>query len=154
MDFENLIWIAAVLIYVASVILKKKRITERPEAADKPKKRPEWREKLDRYLVQIKQEIKTELEGAAAEKEIRREVTAAPAVFADAPKSRFEKEAVIEALKVSVDELPRETISVKPETEIEKSERPERASKFVIKDLRNAIIWSEILGPPVALRNH
>jgi hypothetical protein len=153
MDFENLIWIAAVLIYVASAILKKKRIAERPEAAGKPKKSPEWREKLDRYLALIKQEIKTELEGAAAEKEIRREVTAAPAVFAAAPKSRFEKEAVIEALKVSVDELPHETGSVKPETEIEKSEHPDRASKFVIKDLRNAIIWSEILGPPVALRN-
>lgn len=153
MDFESLIWIFAVLIYVVSAIVKKKRAALRPAAADKPKKSPEWKEKLARYLAKIKEEIKIKVEDAAAEKEIRREDKAAAAVIAEAPKSLREKEVFIEDLKLSAEDLSSETVAVKPKMEIEKTVRPGRAPEFVIKDLQKALIWSEILGPPVALRN-
>lgn len=153
MDIESLIWIAAVVIWAVSAILKKKRVASPPPAKNKSRKVPEWKEKLDQYLAQIRQELTTEPEEAAAVTEIHRAEKPLSAVIPDARKTRLERAARIESLERSAEDRFPETVLQKPETELEKTVRPEMVPEFVIEDLQKAIIWSEILGSPVALKH-
>ena len=158
MDFESLIWIIVVLIYVVSAILKKKRVAPTPEKADAGREPPGWKVKLDKYLSQVKQEIKTGLEDTSEEKELGWDKILGKKARSEAPEQPIAEDPVWEEVPIPVEKPSFETmrkviekaspVKTEPKTDV----FPAGVSGFSIKDLQNAVIWSEILGPPVALR--
>ncbi|MFC1829353.1 hypothetical protein ACFL0O_07070 [Thermodesulfobacteriota bacterium] len=162
MDFESLIWIVAVLIWVVSAVIKKKRAAPEPKEKAATKKRPEWREKLDGFLTQIKKQMQGELNDTPPTMEISRKEMETMGGFSEFLEKRAGKEPYYQDIELSADDIsyegmetvPEEPAPVDTEPEIEAPSRPESVLRYDIKDLRKAIIWSEILGPPVALKNH
>jgi len=57
MKFEHLIWIIIFLVYVASVIIKKVRAASKTSEKGIAKRLPEWKEKLNKFMSQLTQEI-------------------------------------------------------------------------------------------------
>lgn len=149
MKFEHLIWIVIFLIYVVSAVIKKKRATSKPGGQAVAKKLPEWREKLNKFLAQMQQQ--------AAGKE---DLLSDPGPLRD--EISFEEfEQVIE--KPPVPKTKPSMIKTKPAVKraqaeapglpvSEKKIRPDYMA-FGRQDLRKAVIWSEILAPPLALRD-
>ncbi len=141
MKFENLIWIVIFLFYVVSVIFKKMRAASKAGEKEIDKKRPEWKEKLDQFMSQVQQKARQEdaLEDLG----------------------RIRKEIADERIKETVDEPPLpEPKPVMVKARAERIEPVVSAKKmrtydleFGIQDLRKAVIWSEILAPPLALRD-
>ena len=160
MDFESLIWIVAVLIWVVSTVLKKKRVA--PESTEKAaaKKRPGWKEKLDRYLAQIKANMQAELDDTPPDTRISREEMKTVGGVSEFLEKRIEKEPYYQDIKLSADDISHEAMTAGPEEpapvytepETEAPFRPETILRYDIKDLQKAVIWAEILGPPVALK--
>jgi len=140
MKFENLIWII-ILVYVVSVIIKKGRAASKPGRNGIAKKLPEWKEKLNKFMSQVQQMAR---EGDTLEDPgpIRKEISSA----------RIEQ-------AIEKPPLPK----IKPAWVKADAERIEPAVsgkkilpkdlEFGVQDLRKAVIWSEILAPPLALRD-
>lgn len=57
MKFEHLIWIIIFLVYVASAIIKKVRDASKTSEKGIAKRLPEWKEKLNKLMSQVKQQI-------------------------------------------------------------------------------------------------
>jgi F0F1-type ATP synthase membrane subunit b/b' len=57
MKFEHLIWIIIFLVYLVTVILKRVYAASKTGDLGIAKRRSEWREKLDKYLSQARQEL-------------------------------------------------------------------------------------------------
>jgi hypothetical protein len=160
MDFESLIWIVAVLVWGVSAVLKKKRAAPKPKQAEAVKKRSGWKEKLDRYLAQVKANIQAELNDTPPETRISREEMKTVGGVSEFLEKRVEKEPYYQDIKLSADDIsygtmtagPEEPAPVYAEPETEAPFRPETVLRYDIKDLRKAVIWAEILGPPVALK--
>lgn len=141
MKFENLIWIVIFMVYVASIIFKKMRAASKAGEKEIDKKPPEWKEKLDQFMSQVQQMARQE----------------------DAPEDlgQIRKEIADERIKEAVEEPPLpepEPVLVKARAEsikpaVSVKEIRSEDLKFGIQDLRKAVIWSEILAPPLALRN-
>ena len=129
------------MVYVASIIFKKMRAASKAGEKEIDKKPPEWKEKLDQFMSQVQQMARQE----------------------DAPEDlgQIRKEIADERIKEAVEEPPLpepEPVLVKARAEsikpaVSVKEIRSEDLKFGIQDLRKAVIWSEILAPPLALRN-
>ena len=157
MKVENLIWVLIFLVYIVSVIIKKARAGSKDGKAGAAKSRSGWRAKLDKYLSRIKQEMEaSKKEGPGADtvwKELMQteEDTMEPARKETSPVAR---ESVIEKAtspktKPVFEKVAAESTIPAPYA---KEAQPNYFS-FGIQDLRKAVVWSEILAPPLALRD-
>ncbi len=169
MKFEDLIWVIIFLIYVVSVIWKKTRATSKAGKKGPAKRRPAWKEKLDKFISRVQQELE------AAKKEGSKKETGWERVL---PREDDEPELAMEEVALKRLEPIRKEISperVEPVIEKTPSPKikpalvdavPERMAPAVaekevlpedsgygIQELRKAVIWSEILAPPLALRD-
>jgi hypothetical protein len=141
MKSEYILWIVICLFFVVSVIIKKGRAASNTGEKEVAKKPPAWIEKLNKFVSQI-QEMDRQEE-----------------VFED-PGPGLE-ESYTDTIELVIDEPPLPKIKprrVKADTEglAPADSGKEILSKdmvYGIQDLRKAVIWSEILAPPLALRD-
>jgi hypothetical protein len=169
MKFEDLIWVIIFLLYVVSVIWKKTRAASKDGKKGPEKRRPAWKEKLDKFISRVQQELE------AAKKEGSKKETGWEKVL---PRKDDELELAMKEVALKELEPIRKEISpervepviekrpspkIKPAlvdavqermdpTAAEKEGMPED-SGYGIQELRKAVIWSEILAPPLALRD-
>jgi hypothetical protein len=149
MKFEHLIWIVIFLIYVVSVILKKVRTASKTGNQGVAKKLPGWREKLNKLKAQIQQQAAGQ-EDSFEDLEPGKE---------EVPFDNIEQVIEKPPLPKMKQSVPKRKPSVmkadakrlKPAVSVKKS-RPKDLG-FGIQELRKAVIWSEILAPPLALRD-
>ncbi len=141
MKFENLIWIIIFLVFVVSVIFKKVRAASKTSEKGIAKRLPEWKEKLNRFMSQVQQMAG---EGDTLEDlgPIRKEISSERIEQAiEKPPLPKIKPALVKADAESI------------EPAVSGKEILPKDLEFGIQDLRKAVIWSEILAPPLALRN-
>ena len=141
MKFENLIWIIIFLVYVVWLIIKKVRAASKTSEKRVAKRPPEWKEKLNKFMSQVQQ--------MAGE--------------GDTPEDLglIRKEISSERIKQAIEKPPLPKIKpalVKADAEsldpaVSGKEILPKDLEFGIQDLRKAVIWSEILAPPLALRD-
>jgi hypothetical protein len=141
MKFEHLIWIIIFLVFVMSVILKKVRAAPKTSEKGIAKRLPEWKEKLNKFMSQVQQMA---AEGDTLEDlgPIREEISSERIAQAiEKPSLAKIKPALVKADAESIEPA----VSGKEILPID--------LEFGIPDLRKAVIWSEILAPPLALRD-
>ena len=141
MKFEHLIWIIIFLVFVVSVIIKKVRAASKTSEKGIVKRLPEWKEKLNKFMSQAQQMAR---EGDTLEDlgPIRKEISS-------------------ERIEQAIEKPPLPKIKpalVKADAEgiepaVSGKEILPKDLEFGIQDLRKAVIWSEILAPPLALRD-
>ena len=149
MKSQNLILIIIILVYVVSVILKRVRAASKAGAKGTAKRRPEWKEKLDKYMTRVRQELEIAGQEDSGEESGWAEVLPRED---DQPEHAMQgTEAMVispqparKAVRSAVAERIKPPVSAK-------EVRPESLA-YGIQDLRKAVIWSEILAPPLALR--
>ena len=140
MKFETLIWVFIFLIYIISVLIKKARAASKGGGTGiKP---PSWKEKIENFLLQAqenvrKEEIPEEPAGEDSFPEIKEPLIAEP--------SRPETMVPARVARVKTAGIKKPGVSTKRSFSKDMS--------YGIKDLRKAVIWSEILAPPLALRD-
>ena len=149
MEIENLIGILIFLIFIVSVIRKKARAGSRDEKAGTAKSQFGWKAKLDKYLTRIKQEMEaSKREGPGADtvwEELMQSEETSPEI----------REPVIEKARSSTIEPVIRKVSAKStEPSACARETPSKDLSYGVQDLRRAVIWSEILAPPLALRDN
>ena len=141
MKFEHLIWIIIFLVFVVSVILKKVRAASKTSEKGIAKRLPEWKEKLNKFMSQVQQMAR---EGDTLEDlgPIRKEISSERIEQAiEKPPLPKIKPALVKADAESA------------EPAVSGKEILPKDLEFGIQDLRKAVIWSEILAPPLALRD-
>ena len=141
MKFEHLIGIIIFLVFVMFVILKKVRAAPKTSEKGIAKRLPEWKEKLNKFMSQVQQMAKEEdtLEDLGpTRKEISSERIEQAIEKPPLPKI---KPALVKADAESI------------EPAVSGKEILPKDLEFGIQDLRKAVIWSEILAPPLALRD-
>ena len=141
MKFEHLIWIIILLVFVVPVIIKKVRTASKTSEKGIAKRLPEWKEKLNKFMSQIQQMAR---EGDTLDElgPIRKEISS-------------------ESIEQAIEKPPLPKIKpalVKADAEsaepaVSGKEILPKDLEFGIQDLRKAVIWSEILAPPLALRD-
>lgn len=168
MDLESLLWIVVFLIYVASVFIKRIRRPAKAKKKAKPKTAGRWQEKLTAFQAGIQgkfgdfmEEVKRELE--ASKQKDSKEQTGWEKLFPpkeDEPDPVVEKTEPVEVPPEPIRKTVREEVALRWEDAVEKKE-PVVLEKepliedlaYGIQDLRRAVIWAEILAPPLALRD-
>jgi hypothetical protein len=158
MQFEYLIWIMIILVYVVfSVILKRVRAVLKAGGEGAVKKRPEWKEKLEAFLSKARQELKvTRQEGLKKEtgweKLLPREddelILTRRQISPERPKRDLEKPP-----SPKIKPAPVKTLVESVEPAVSGKKSLSKDLEYEIQDLRKAVIWSEILAPPLALRD-
>jgi hypothetical protein len=141
MKFEHLIWIIIFLVFVVSVIIKKGRAASKTSEKGIAKRLPEWKEKLNKFMSQVQQmagEGDTLEDLGPIRKEISSEII--EQVIEKPPLPKI-KPALVKADAESI------------EPAVSGKEILPKDLEFGIQDLRKAVIWSEILAPPLALRD-
>ena len=141
MKFEHLIWIIIFLVFVMFVILKKVRAAPKTSEKGIAKRLPEWKEKLNKFKSQVQQMAR---EGDTLEDlgPIRKEISSERIEQAiEKPPLPKIKPALVKADAESI------------EPAVSGKEILPKDLEFGIQDLRKAVIWSEILAPPLALRD-
>jgi hypothetical protein len=141
MKFEHLIWIVILLVFVMFVILKKVRAAPKTSEKGIAKRLPEWKEKLNKFRSQVQQMAR---EGDTLEDlgPIRQEISSKRIEQAiEKPPLPKIKPALVKADAESI------------EPAVSGKEILPKDLEFGIQDLRKAVIWSEILAPPLALRD-
>ena len=141
MKFEHLIWIIIFLVFVVSVIIKKVRAASKTSEKGIAKRLPEWKEKLNKFMSQIQQMAR---EGDPLDDlgPIRKEISSERIEQAiEKPPLPKIKPALVKADAESA------------EPAVSGKEILPKDLEFGIQDLRKAVIWSEILAPPLALRD-
>jgi len=141
MKSEYILWIVICLFYVVSVLVKRARAASNTDEKEGAKKPPAWIKKINKFVSQIQQMDRRE------------------DVFED-PEPIWEED-FSETIDLAIEEppLPRKRPSrVKahaegPETAVSGKEALSEDLVYGIEDLRKAVIWSEILAPPLALRD-
>ena len=141
MKFEHLIWIIIFLVFVVSVIIKKVRAASRTSEKGIAKRPPEWKEKLKKFMTQAQ---KMAREGDTLEDlgPIRKEISS------ERIEQAIEKPP-LPKIKPALVKADAEGI----EAAVSGKEILPKDLEFGIQDLRKAVIWSEILAPPLALRD-
>ena len=141
MKFEHLIWIIIFLVFVVSVIIKKVRGASKTSEKGIAKRLPEWKEKLNKFMSQI-QQMAGEGEPLEDLGPIRKEISS------ERIEQAIEKPPLpkIKPALVKVD-------AESTEPAVSGKEILPKDLEFGIQDLRKAVIWSEILAPPLALRD-
>jgi len=129
------------MIYVVSVLVKRARAASNTGQKEGAKKPPAWIEKLNKFVSQIQQTDRQE------------------EVFEDPDPGLEENYTDTTELTIEESPLP----EIKPLRVKMDTERPVPADSgkeilykdrvYGIQDLRKAVIWSEILAPPLALRD-
>ena len=156
MKFEYLILIIIFLVYVVSMVLKRVRAGSKSEERGVGRSHPGLQGKLDKFLSRIKAEIeaanpKGSNEETGWEEYLPQEEDDVSPVRDEPPPERIEP--VIEKKPV---------LKVRPAQAATVSERKKPVGggkiilpglEFGIQDLRKAVVWSEILAPPLALRD-
>jgi len=169
MKFEDLIWVIIFLIYVVSVIWKKTRAASKAGKKGPAKRRPAWKEKLDKFISRVQQELEAaKKEGSKKEtgweRVLPREDDEPELAMEEVALKRLEpirKEISSERIEKAIEKPPLPTIKpalVKADAEsiepaVSGKEILTKDLEFGIQDLRKAVIWSEILAPPLALRD-
>jgi len=141
MKFEHLIWIIIFLVFVVSVIIKKGRAASKTSEKGIVKRLPEWKEKLNKFMSQVQQMAR---EGDTLEDlgPIRKEISSERIEQAiEKPPLPKTKPALVKADAEGI------------EPAVSGKEILPKDLEFGIQDLRKAVIWSEILAPPLALRD-
>ena len=141
MKFEHLIGIIIFLVFIMFVILKKVRAAPKTSEKGIAKRLPEWKEKLNKFKSQVQQMAR---EGDTLENlgPIRKEVSSKRIEQAiEKPPLPKIKPALVKAGAESI------------EPAVSEKEILPKDLEFGIQDLRKAVIWSEILAPPLALRD-
>ena len=141
MKFENLIWIIIFLVYVVWLIIKKVRAASKPSGQGSVKRLPEWKEKLNKFMSQVQQMA---VEGDTLE-----------------DLGPIREESFSERIEQAIEKPPLPNIKpalVKADAEsmepaVSEKEILPKDLEFGIPDLRKAVIWSEVLAPPLALRD-
>jgi hypothetical protein len=157
MKFEHLIWIIIFLVYLVTVIFKRVSTASKIGGQGIAKRRPEWREKLDNFLSQARKELEiTKQEDSNKdtgwEKVLPREEDDLETIWEEIPLQTAGQ--VIEKtpspeIKPAVVKADAESIA----PAVSGKEIQSNDLGFGIQDLRKAVIWSEILAPPLALRD-
>lgn len=141
MKFEHLIWIIIFLVFVVSVIIKKVRAASKTSEKGIAKRLPEWKEKLNKFMSQV-QQMAGEGEPLEDLGPIRKEISSERIEQAiEKPPLPKIKPALVKADAESI------------EPAVSGKEILPKDLEFGIQDLRKAVIWSEILAPPLALRD-
>jgi len=141
MKFEHLIWIIIFLVFIVSVITKKVRAASKISEKGIVKRLPDWKEKLNKFMSQVQQMAR---EGDTPEDlgSIRGEIS-----------SRRIEQAIekppLPKIKPALVKVDAESI----EPAVSGKEILTKDMGFGIQGLRKAVIWSEILAPPLALRD-
>ncbi len=141
MKFEHLIWIIIFLVFVMFVILKKVRAAPKTSEKGIAKRHPGWKEKLNKFMSQVQQMAR---KGDTLEDlgPIRKEISSERIEQAiEKPPLPKIKPALVKADAESI------------EPAVSGKEILPKDLEFGIQDLRKAVIWSEILAPPLALRD-
>ena len=141
MKFEHLIWIIIFLVFVASVIIKKVRAASKTSEKGSAKVLSEWKDKLNKFMSQVQQmarggDILKDLEP------IRK------ALSFEGIEQVIEKPPVP---KIKPAFVKADAKSIEPA--VSGKEISSKDLELGIKDLRKAVILSEILAPPLALRD-
>jgi hypothetical protein len=124
-----------------SVIIKKVRAASKTSEKGIAKRLPEWKEKLNKFMSQVQQMAR---EGDTLEDlgPIRKEISSERIEQAiEKPPLPKIKPALVKADAESI------------EPAVSGKEILPKDLEFGIQDLRKAVIWSEILAPPLALRD-
>ena len=141
MKFEYLIWIIIFLVFVVSVIIKKVRAVSKTSEKGIAKRLPVWQEKLNKFMSQV-QQMAGEGEPLEDLGPIRKEISSERIEQAiEKPPLPKIKPALVKADAESI------------EPGVSGKEILPKDLEFGIQDLRKAVIWSEILAPPLALRD-
>ena len=142
MKFENLIWVILFLVYMVFIFLKKTRAASKSEGGGVGKSRTGLKGKLDEFLSRIKAEI--EAANPKGSDDVK------PVLYESPP----------ERIEPVIDKKPVLKVKPAPARAVSKSIKPVVDGKktlpgleYGIRDLRKAVIWSEILAPPLALRD-
>ena len=157
MKFENFIWIIIVFVYIVFVFLKKSIAASKTGEKGGTQRRPEWREKIDKFLSQMKQEIEVaKQEGSNQEtgwEEILPHEDDEPEpVRIEISPERTER--VLEKTPLPKVKPARvEAVAENMEPGVSGEAILQRDIAYGVQDLRKAVIWSEILAPPLALRD-
>jgi hypothetical protein len=141
MNFEDLIWIILFLVSVVWVIIKKVRAASKTSEKGVAKRLPKWKERLNKFMSQVQQMAR---EGDTLEDlgPIRKEISSERIEQAiEKPPLPKIKPALVKADAESI------------EPAVSGKEILPKDLEFGIQDLRKAVIWSEILAPPLALRD-
>ena len=141
MKFENLIWIIIFLVYVVWLIIRKVRAASKTSEKGIAKRFPEWKEKLNKFMSQV-QQMAAEGEPLEDLGPIRKEISS----------KRIEQAIEKPPLpKIKPALMKADADSIEPA--VSGKEILPKDLEFRIQDLRKAVIWSEILAPPLALRD-
>ncbi len=141
MHFEDLIWIILFLVSVVWVIIKKVRAASKTSEKGVAKRLPKWKERLNKFMSQVQQMAR---EGDTLEDlgPIRKEISS------ERIEQAIEKP-LLPKIKPALVKADAESI----EPAVSGKEILPKDLEFGIQDLRKAVIWSEILAPPLALRD-
>ena len=152
MKSEYLIWIILFLVYMVFIFLKKTRAASKSEERGGGRSRPGLQGKLDKFLSRIKAEIEAANPKGSNEEtgweEYLPQEEDVKTLRDESPPERIEpvigKKPV---LKVKAGTVPE---SMKPVVD---GKKILPGLEYGIRDLRKAVVWSEILAPPLALRD-
>ena len=140
MKFEHLIWIIIFLVYVVWLIIKKVRAASKTSEKGITKRLPEWKEKLNKFMSQVQQ--------MAAEGEPLEDLGPIKEISSERIEQVIEKPP-LPKIKPALMKADAES----KEPAVSGKEILPKDLEFGIQDLRTAVIWSEILAPPLALRD-
>jgi len=141
MKFEHLLWVIIFLVYVVSAIIKKRRAVLKTSEKGVAKKLPAWKEKLDTFMSQVQQ--------MAREGDMVEDPEPDPEeIYSETIEQAIEKP-LLPKIKPVLVKADAESI----EPAVSGKEIRPKILEFGIQDLRKAVIWSEILAPPLALRD-
>jgi hypothetical protein len=142
MKFEHLIWIIVFLVFVGFTIIKRLRTASNSKNEDNKsiKPRGNWKERLDKFISQVQQI-------AGDEGRIKHQAQRRRDIFAEGIESAVEKPPLPDQKPV----LPKSVTQPDEATYAEKDTLPSYFDSGK-SELRKAVIWSEILAPPLSLR--
>ena len=159
MKGENLIWILIFLVFIVSVILKKARAGSKDGKVGTDKSQTGWKAKLDKYLSRIKQEMEASKKGGPGADTVWEELmqteedTMEPALNETFPESIAPE--IKKAESAKREPVVREVAAESTVSAADTKRAGFNDLSFEIQNLRKAVVWSEILAPPLALReNH
>ena len=155
MKFENLIWVILFLVYMVFIFLKKTRTASKSEERGGGRSRPGLQGKLDKFLSRIKAEIEAANPKGSNEEtgweEYLPQEEDVETVRDASPPERIEP--VIEKKPVlKVKSAPAGPVSERKKPVVD-GKKILPGLEYGIQDLRKAVVWSEILAPPLALRD-
>jgi hypothetical protein len=146
MKSEYLIWIIFFLVYMVFIFLKKTRAASKSEERGGGRSRPGLQGKLAKFLSRIKAEIEAANPEGSNEETGREEIL---------PSEDQEPESIRQRISPAptIKPAPAKAVVESMKPTVSKKENLPKDSVYGTQDLRKAVIWSEILAPPLALRD-